>query len=223
MNGIEFNSEHAIPRFVEIDDDNNVELFIIEDTGTGIERYLFYENTCGCPSGVNQFRCAQSVLNLSGSPILPGLYQAIEEINSNGTVASGMTVDYRAGNGILLESDFDVVLGAKFSADIETCNTPFAPNPAEETLFLNGNNVIVQPVSQGVYNVLVNATATEEVAIRLFDIKGVEQTAVTKTTKLLESGQHILLESGQLPTGAYFLSVQTEDGEYKERIVVQRE
>ena len=218
INGLTQLTEYSHPRFVEIDDDNNVELFVNIQTD-----FLLFENTCPCPSGMNQFHCAQNVLNIGGNPIVPGLYQAIEIINSgDATVASGMTVDYRAGNAINLESNFEVILGAEFSAEIETCTTPLTPSPGEEAVWLQGASIQVESTTPTLLKVQLQWPTTEEPVVRLFDIRGQEQSFQVKSIDT-DNAQTLQLEKQGLPPGPYFLSITTEEGEWWEQIVVQKE
>ena len=61
-------------------------------------------------------------LNENGQPIDPGLYNAINAINSAGKVNSGDQVLFEAGNFIQLLPNFEVSLGANFQAEIKVCN-----------------------------------------------------------------------------------------------------
>ncbi len=59
-------------------------------------------------------------LNSNNPPIVPAMYQAVQQIHSSGTVDSN--VDFRAGQAINLNPGFETNLGATFEAQIEDCS-----------------------------------------------------------------------------------------------------
>lgn len=61
------------------------------------------------------------ILSLS-SLILDDTYQAEVSVTSDGTVPNGGSVDYKAGDVILLDNGFTVEAQANFSAEISDCN-----------------------------------------------------------------------------------------------------
>ncbi len=65
--------------------------------------------------------CAVDRLRVNFTPILDGLYQAIEEVTSFGEVPNFGDVDFVAGTSIVLESGFEVRPGATFTAFIADC------------------------------------------------------------------------------------------------------
>ncbi len=54
--------------------------------------------------------------------IFDGLYQAAEEVHSNGKVLDDVETIFKAGNCINLEAGFEVPLGSDFKGMIESCN-----------------------------------------------------------------------------------------------------
>jgi len=96
-------------------------------------KFRFYMDTDGnTPSdgfyfddfSIKSFAAQDCVFDLSenGQPIDPGLYNAINSINSNGLVSPGDQVSFEAGNFIELLPNFEVGLGATFNATIKVCN-----------------------------------------------------------------------------------------------------
>ncbi len=61
-------------------------------------------------------------ISINDQPISNGLYQAADEVNSTGTVPNNGTVNFKAGQIILLDNGFSVAPNADFSAEIEDCN-----------------------------------------------------------------------------------------------------
>jgi len=75
---------------------------------TGQNNYSIESIACFCP------------LSLPISGTIPfSLYQAENDINSNGTVPTGNNVQFKAGQVILLDNDFTVEPNADFSAEID--------------------------------------------------------------------------------------------------------
>ena len=68
---------------------------------------------------VDHNNCAQIVMQIDDTPVIADTYHAIEEVKSAGKVDAN--VIFRAGNEILLEAGFEVVLNAEFLAEIMPC------------------------------------------------------------------------------------------------------
>ncbi|MBK8506521.1 MAG: hypothetical protein IPL46_32590 [Saprospiraceae bacterium] len=49
------------------------------------------------------------------------VYRAINDLNSDATIAALRTIVFKAGNAILLSPPFNVEIGATFIAEIEPC------------------------------------------------------------------------------------------------------
>ena len=65
--------------------------------------------------------CADDFLNVTGT-MANGMYRAGIGITSDGIVENNKEVVFLAGEEILLDSNFEVKLGAEFLADIEPCD-----------------------------------------------------------------------------------------------------
>lgn len=65
--------------------------------------------------------CTKTNMSIHFNPIISGTYQAIEEINSSGTIPTQSNVNYTAGNCITFRSGFSVAKNTSFSAEIEDC------------------------------------------------------------------------------------------------------
>jgi len=74
-------------------------------------------STTGCPQP-----CPSIISHLGNSNIISDNYQAAEYIESDGIVLPYETVNYQAGNYIILTSGFDANSGANFEAVIEDCD-----------------------------------------------------------------------------------------------------
>ncbi len=73
----------------------------------------------------------QPSLHVTGN-VYGGLYQASNDVHSDSaTVITNDTVTFHAGNYIDLLEDFEVTLGAQFTADIQDCDTPPVAKPVE--------------------------------------------------------------------------------------------
>ena len=65
--------------------------------------------------------CEPFIIQSSNASILQS-ESVIQYIESNGTVEANSTIDFNAGDHILMTNEFEVKLGAVFHAFIETCN-----------------------------------------------------------------------------------------------------
>jgi len=65
--------------------------------------------------------CIRNRLRVNFTPILDGVYQAIEEVTSVGEVPNTGAVDFIAGICVTLDTGFKVRSGATFTATIEDC------------------------------------------------------------------------------------------------------
>lgn len=63
-----------------------------------------------------------SILHVNDQPVSNGIYQASNQLNSTGTIPNGGAVNFKAGQTILLDNEFNVGANADFSATIEDCN-----------------------------------------------------------------------------------------------------
>lgn len=65
--------------------------------------------------------CLSSVVELDGLVIPNGILQVSQLIQSNRYVQAGSIVEYKAGNCIELQNDFEVIIGGEFDAVIDGC------------------------------------------------------------------------------------------------------
>jgi len=78
-----------------------------------------WEDFCATEAGACDL--CPTDLNLS-NPLSTGTYQAGETLSSESTVPTGMDVQFKAGDVILLDSGFIVESGSDFSGEIEDCD-----------------------------------------------------------------------------------------------------
>jgi len=83
------------------------------DNGTFTGLTIPFDVVCATPS------CPFS-LYVPG-PVASATYEAENDVNSDGAVDNNATVIYQAGNYVDLLGDFDVPLGADFTAQIQSC------------------------------------------------------------------------------------------------------
>ncbi len=81
-----------------------------------------YTGTAGSPYTLqsSSLNCASS-LNITNIPISDGIYQADIDLTSTGLVNSTGDVEFKAGDFICLNGNFEVKAGADFDAIIEGC------------------------------------------------------------------------------------------------------
>ncbi len=95
------------------------------DTNATIDDMSCEYVSCACPNS----------LNVTGS-IASGLYEAMNDVTSNGQVNAMDTVTFHADNYIELNGNFDVPINTQFTADIQPCFTIpiFKPTESQEVL-----------------------------------------------------------------------------------------
>ncbi len=80
-----------------------------------------YEVTVDCPTSPGP--CTENIVNVLKPTSPMGLYHAMDVLNSDATVTTS-GVEFKAGNEINLDPDFEVQLGNEFDAIIEPCPPP---------------------------------------------------------------------------------------------------
>jgi len=90
--------------------------------------HLISGNSNGCNSRneissacLSSNPCSKNILAINLNPILSGLFQAIQIIDSYGTIPHGENVNFRAGECINLEPGFSVERNVTFTAEIVDC------------------------------------------------------------------------------------------------------
>ena len=63
-----------------------------------------------------------NILNINDQPVSDGTYQASKLLNSIGSIPNSGSVNFKAGECILLDTGFNVDVNADFSAEIDDCN-----------------------------------------------------------------------------------------------------
>jgi len=87
----------------------------IINNASGCNTQMEVEAICNAPC------LAIPVISVNYQSIPDGLYQAVEEVNSTGTIPNNGTVNFKAGEVILLDNGFSIAPNADFSAEIEDC------------------------------------------------------------------------------------------------------
>ena len=158
-------------------------------------------------------------------------YRFANDIVSTGTVKAGESVGFYAGNSILLESGFFAQNGSNFIAAIEACDedapssiisdstaTTASYNAASTNIHLNSvapileNRITVRPNpfrQQAIIEYhLANAG---QLWIGLHDITGKVVKVVYNHTNSAAGDYQLLLNSHQLESGAYWLTMRTSN------------
>ncbi len=91
--------------------------FLVAAASTGPEQAIIQlDNLC-----INEVNTCPATLTVNNVPILDGLYQAGQTVNSAGQVPANGAVLFKAGQQILLDNGFSADEQADFSAEIEGC------------------------------------------------------------------------------------------------------
>lgn len=106
--------------------------------GLSMSHFIFPLTTCDASS------CPPAIVENS-APIASGLYHAGQTVNSAGTVTNGSSVEFKAGDIICLENNFNA--GHAFSAEIEPCAPILLSNDQNDDLNLlqNRSSLMAQP------------------------------------------------------------------------------
>ena len=77
---------------------------------------MVIDNIC-----ITKIPACPATLTVNNTPIVDGLYQAGQTINSAGQIPVNGAVQFKAGQQILLDNGFSAAEQADFSAEIEGC------------------------------------------------------------------------------------------------------
>lgn len=107
--------------------------------GLNVSHFIFPQTTCGssCPA----------VIAENSAPISSGTYHAGQTVTSSGTVTTGSSVSFKAGDVICLENNFEA--GHDFSAEIEACG-PVLLTAEDNDLNVLQQRSSIQPVKREV-------------------------------------------------------------------------
>ncbi|MEN0050532.1 MAG: T9SS type A sorting domain-containing protein, partial [Bacteroidota bacterium] len=156
-------------------------------------------------------------LSLNLNPAMDSTYQAVDSIYSIAKIMSGLNISYKAGNAIVLGVGFEAINGSTFSASVEDCTLlPSAPTPINEAFVeqqIETRTTIEPPTKLTIYpNPFSNEfTLSADFAIaniRLFNFQG--QLLKDQT---LDAVFDLNVDWSDLPSGTYFLSVQSVEGQ----------
>lgn len=101
-----------------VDDDLRLTLMIGGDASTVYVDHIRFKEYCD--GDITTIDCLDFIA-LDDHDILPELYQAKSDIQSNGKALNNQAVDFQAGTSILLEAGFEAEQGGSFSAQIIGC------------------------------------------------------------------------------------------------------
>lgn len=169
----------------------------------------------------------EMVVGIFGGQITTGTYKAGREIRSAGSVNSGNTVNFKAGQSIVLEPGFQAKAGSAFHAFIEPCvvdNTIIAADTiVEQYKVVVPTSISTLPLSFKVSpNPFVHQTKLqfrlpkeEVVSIQVFDQSGrlLEQVLSPQTRPA--GDYEVFLTTENLYDGLFFVILQTP----QERII----
>ncbi len=115
---VNFNNQYSsIPptlRAVDIDNDSDLDIFVLLNDDNSSTLTVF-ENLSQSPT-------CSPVLDLAGSFVSNGIYQASTTTLSNGHIIDGSMVTLKAGNRVKLESGFHIPPNSSVKVRIDPCN-----------------------------------------------------------------------------------------------------
>ncbi|MEM9884538.1 MAG: lamin tail domain-containing protein [Bacteroidota bacterium] len=159
------------------------------------------------------------------SNIPAGTYQASNSIESTGTVATGTTVVFDAGNIIILTAGFTAENGSTFTAMIGGC-APAAPVQNIEDRSL----AVVTEQQVKIYpnpmrrngTIALELSTTQRVSIQLFDLSGKQIQVLVNEQEFLEGTHNIPFHIHRLTTGTYFARVQIGQEVQMQKVIVMQ-
>ena len=138
-------------------------------------------------------------------------FLASETIEGINTIDNGASVEYSAGNDIVLKSGFKAINDSSFFAHIEGCeSTTPLPDPDTQPLplpskFLTENLIHISPnPNEGLFN--INLDIERDVSIQIFDIN-----SSLILDKDFKGKKSIPVDINTHPSGFYFLRVTLLD------------
>lgn len=154
------------------------------------------------------------------------------QLTSNATIPDiGKNIVFKAGNNIILDSDFEIVLGAEFTALIEYCNDPFGKGFTETEASLRSSNANETSNTLGlkVIPTVINEEAIiqldllmdESLSLQIINQNGQPIRQFLKE-KMFSAGQHhFRLNTANFPNGFYILQLHNDKTMIYQKIIVQ--
>lgn len=177
--------------------------------------------------------CANDlVVANSGVSIPSDLYQAAETIISNGRVAANDAVTFRAGESITLQAGFVAENGSDFLAEIGVCsNNSINVTKEKERTDKATTRAIIAPKDKlniapnpaiDITQIQIELTDNEQVAMYLYDLNGKRIQQIQPMQKLVAGVHQFELSTLHLRPGLYFIGVQMNDKQLRQKLVVMR-
>ncbi len=173
--------------------------------------------------------------NITGT-IASDTYSVIDYISSDGIVPSSNVVTFQAGNYIDLTPDFEVTLGAEFTAEIQACaNSAYLLPSTGMNAFLQSNeSTIVKPfvekntLKSNIFKkpnsshaiLELSIPSLEDVVIEIRDIN-FKMMGTIAVKDFEQTGLYSLkLDQSELGEGIYFLTIKNPSSSVVQKMVV---
>lgn len=185
--------------------------------------------------------CAITNLNLDASDNINSGSEnqsVSNQITATNTIFANASATYTAGNRVILKPGFKALFGSYFNAFIAACSSAKLANLFENNTVKNNGILDLEPLNrQNELNekLQINPNPTEDVAIisyslnevdhitlTLFNATGKHLTTLAKNQPQL-AGQHQMeLAVGGLPTGIYYLKLQSKEMNVIKKLMVTK-
>ncbi len=203
------------PSFVDIDDDNDFDVFFGELGG----KVFFFENIEPIPCS-NEIEVIQVLANTNK--------KASNTIITTGTVTVNQTVVYQAGTSITLNAGFHAMAGSDFQALIATCVQPLKET---DRVAYSRNTLSGKEIASGKESLSLIAAPNpftnemrlqyqlpEQGAIHLQIVSITGQTLLQESIQDVETGIFARnISTRDWPSGIYFIRLSTE----KEQVILK--
>ncbi len=196
--------------------------------------------TCQTTDFCNMAHVETSHLYLNDATLQTKTYHAQDKVESNATIASNASVSFKAGQSILLLPGFATGEAVEFIARIENCVTDDEEKEAKASFEKKAPEqlqpiVIIKPADQPTKSNLILTIQpnpfTQQTMVRYTLTKPtpVHIQVYSLNGKLIKQWNHPLQDIGTqeqliqvppLPSGMYFLSIQTREGSIVEKIII---
>lgn len=189
-----------------------------------------YDINCLCAG--TQMACVDDTA-INQEAIPARTYKSRMKINSQGKIRPNARVDFRAAQTITLGVGFHAEEGSEFVAMIENCVDNLVEEVTESRFSEAGTFPILtttplQDLSLSVYPNPITGTATltyvlpkaEQVRLGLFNLRG--QLVQSLFSGVQDEGMHVVeWQANDLPSGMYFMRMETVEGNVVQKVVVQ--
>lgn len=155
-----------------------------------------------------------AALTINDNLIVGDTYNAQNTITSSGTVLSGTTVTFEAGQSITLLPGFTAENGSTFTARIQSCTTarPILEERSDDKVALKENELTIYPNPFSDFTTVeLQLVKENDVQIELYSLTGQKVRTITASNKLTSGIHQFQVDATDLSTGMYIVLLRVGD------------